>query len=206
MQVGLFTFRRILCGFMIVLSITLCGILYILFPFPKNEVGSGEYPQSFHIALPNKFEQQPPNQCSAYATAYILRNFGQEAQGEEVYKKIPFKIPISGYVLPKGIITYMKSFGLKPEIWRGELPILKSKLSEGVPVIVLIGKGLQWQHYMTLVGYDSEKKELYFYDSKKITDENDSSPGNRTLTEEYFMTLWNNGLPIFNRVFITVSR
>lgn len=203
---GLFTFRRILYGFIIILSIIICGILYILSPFPKNEVGSGEYPESFHITIPNKFELQPPNQCAAYATAYILRSFGQKVQGEEIYKKVLFKIPISGYVLPKGIITYIKSYGFKPEIWRGELPILKSKFSEGAPVLVLIGKGLQWQHYMTLVGYDSEKQELYFYDSKEASDENGSLPGNRTMTEEYFMTLWNNGLPIFNRVFITVSK
>ena len=58
---------------------------------------------------------------------------------------------------------------------------------------------------MTLVGYDNEKHELYFFDSGRAEDENSDDPGNRTMTEEYFLKWWANGLPIFNHVYITIE-
>lgn len=72
-------------------------------------------------------------------------------------------------------------------------------------MIVFVGNGLFWQHYMTLVGFDEAKKELYFVDSKKERDENGLLPGNRTMTEEYFLKWWDNGLPVFDHVYITVN-
>lgn len=78
-----------------------------------------------------------------------------------MYAKIPFKIPILGYVLPKGVISYLHSQGLKPMIYKGDLSSLKARLVQGTaPVIVLVGNGLFWQHYMTLVGFDDDKSEL----------------------------------------------
>ncbi|MGI6588440.1 MAG: C39 family peptidase [Peptococcia bacterium] len=206
MNVKLSKFKRKHIISIILFSLILGFILYVLAPFPKKAGTPGEYPPIYYITKINKFEQQPPNQCAAYTTAYVLRSFGQEVTGEEIYKRMSFKIPISGYILPKGIITFMKTYGLKSEIYKGNLSNLKSKVAEGNPVIVLIGKGLYWQHYMTLVGFNDDKKELYFYDAKRTKDENNSIVGNRSMAEEYFMELWENGLPIFNRVYISVSK
>jgi ABC-type bacteriocin/lantibiotic exporter with double-glycine peptidase domain len=203
-QLNKFKRKHMIC--LILSSLILGFILYVLAPFPQKAGTPGEYPPVYYITNTNKFEQQPPNQCAAYATAYVLRNFGREVTGDEIYKRMSFKIPVSGYILPKGIITFVKKSGFKSEIYKGDLSNLKSKVAEGNPVVVLIGKGFYWQHYMTLVGYNDDKQELYFYDSKRTNDENNSLVGNRSMTEEYFMELWKNGLPIFNRVYISVSK
>ena len=90
-------------------------------------------------------------------------------------------------------------------MFTGSLETLKTRLTAGTPIIVLIGNSLNWQHYMTLVGYDDTTNEMYFFDSLKSFDENNGQPGNRTITTDYFLKLWNNGLPIFNQLYFTIS-
>lgn len=185
----------------------LVGLIYILSPFPNRDSISSANQKKFDVPVNTDFELQGKNQCAAYSTAFVLRNSGIKAKGIEVYAQIPFKIPISGYVLPKGVISYLQSQGLKPMIYKGDLSTLKASLVQGtVPIIVLVGNGLFWQHYMTLVGFDDDKSELYFVDSNKADDENGELPGNRTMISDYFMKWWSNGLPIFNHVYITVRK
>lgn len=184
----------------------LVGTIYILSPFPINDPMPLTAQKKFSVPIYTDFELQGKNQCAAFSTAFVLRNSGIQAKGIEVYAKIPFKIPASGYVLPKGLISYLQSHGLKPVIYKGDLPSLKGSLVQGTaPIIVLVGNGLFWQHYMTLVGFDDDKSELYFVDSNKANDENAELPGNRTMTNDYFLKWWSNGLPVFNHVYITVG-
>jgi len=195
----------------ILLVVLFCFLLlvsiHILAPFPTSESKAINLPNRFDVPINTGFELQGKNQCAAFSTAFVLRNFGGKAKGSEVYDRIPYKIPFSGYVLPKGVVTYIQSQGFRPAIFKGNINSLKAKLVQGNnPVIVLVGNGLFWQHYMTLVGYDNEKPELYFVDSGREKDENAKLPGNRTMTEDYFSKWWNNGLPIFNHVYITVEK
>ena len=184
----------------------LAGTIYILTPFPTRDAISFDTQKKFSVPINTDFELQGKNQCAAYSTAFVLRNSGKPAKGIEVYADIPFKIPISGYVLPKGLISYLQAQGLKPMIYRGELSSLKARLvQENAPIIVLVGNGLFWQHYMTLVGFDDDKSELYFVDSNKVNDENAELPGNRTMEKDYFLKWWSNGLPVFNHVYMTVG-
>lgn len=190
----------------VIIICILAGAIYILSPFPKSDSISFATQKKFNVPIYTDFELQGKNQCAAYSTAFVLRNLGKQAKGSEVYSKIPFKIPISGYVLPKGLISYLQSQGLRPIIYKGDLSSLKARLVQGnAPVIVLVGNGLFWQHYMTLVGFDDDKSELYFVDSNRVNDENAELPGNRTMTNDYFIKWWSNGLPVFNHVYITVG-
>jgi len=191
---------------MIVIS-CLIGMSYLLSPFPITDSNSLGTQHKFNVPIHTDFEQQGKNQCAAYSTAFVLRNSGLQAKGIEVYAKIPFKIPISGYVLPKGVLTYLESQGLNPIIYKGNLSSLKARLVQGAaPVIVLVGNGFFWQHYMTLVGFDDDKGELYFVDTNKLKDENLELPGNRTMTTDYFSQWWSNGLPVFDHVYIAVGK
>jgi len=184
----------------------LVGTIYILSPFPSSHDISSANQKKFDVPINTDFELQGKNQCAAYSTAFVLRDSGIQAKGIEVYAKIPFKVPISGYVLPKGVISYLQSQGLNPMIYKGDMSSLKASLVHGAsPIIVLVGNGLFWQHYMTLVGFDDDKGELYFVDSNKANDENGELPGNRTMISDYFIKWWSNGLPIFNHVYITVG-
>lgn len=195
----------------IFLAVLICffltGSIYVLSPFPTSEFKTGNLPNRFDVPINGEFEIQGKNQCAAFSTAFVLRNFGLNTKGSEVYARVPYKIPISGYVLPKGVVTYIKSQGFEPTIFKGNIDSLKTRLVQGNnPVIVLVGNGLFWQHYMTIVGFDNEKQEMYFFDSGRDKDENDELPGNRTMAEGYFSKWWDNGLPIFNHVYITVGK
>ena len=176
---------------------------YVLTPLPAPGGHRADWPRSFAIVSENYFEDQPPGQCSAYSAAFILRHMGYKSEGAAVYKQLNFKLPVSGYVLPKGVLQFMNSQGVSSRIFRGEeTGSLKSALyAGGNPVMLIIGDGVRWQHYITLVGYDESLEDLYFYDSKKTADENGGLPGNRTISEDYFLELWDNGLPIFNQVY-----
>ena len=135
---------------LVMIIIFLIRTIYILSPFPNSESIAFATQKTFVVPIYTDFEHQGKNQCAAYSTAFVLRNFGKQAKGIEVYANIPFKIPISGYVLPKGIISYLQSQGLKPIIYKGDLSSLKARLVQGTaPIIVLVGNGLFWQHYMT---------------------------------------------------------
>ncbi|WP_040412632.1 hypothetical protein [Desulfosporosinus sp. OT] len=198
---------RVKWSLLIMLICLVVGTVYSLSPLPNRDAISLAVQKNFEVPINTGFELQGKNQCAAYSTAFVLRNSGKQAKGIEVYAEIPFKIPISGYVLPKGVLSYLQSQGLKPMMYKGDLSSLKARLVEGqAPVIVLVGNKFFWQHYMTLVGFDEDKNELYFFDSDKVDDENAELPGNRTMTNDYFLKWWSNGLPVFNHVYITVAK
>lgn len=190
---------------LILLALATVGI-YFITPFPTTDTIKINYPKSFSITTENNFETQVVNECSAFSTAYVLRHFGENKTGLAVYDEINYKLPFSGYVLPKGILEYFENLPYQIHMYTGTFETLKTQLTKGVPIIVLVGAGLHWQHYMTLVGYDDTLNETYFFDSLKNYDENGNAPGNRTLSSDYFLDLWNNELPIFNHLYFTITK
>ena len=140
-------------------------IFYYLTPFPQRDSLTKSVPSSYSI------DQENHNECSAFSTAYVLRHFGESQTGLELYEKFGYKLPFSGYVLPKGILSYFKDSAYEATLYRGTFETLKSRLIEGTPVIVLVGDGLNWQHYMTLVGFDQSLSEVYFFDSLRQDDD-----------------------------------
>jgi len=185
----------------------LVGMVYVLSPFPSEDSISLVYNQEFYLPVYNDFELQEGNSCAAYSAAFILRNLGIKSTGADVYAEIPFKDPFIGYVFTKGLILYLQTQGLTPMIYKGDLTTLKARLAqEASPIIVLIGEGVSWQHYITLLGFDDDKNELYFFDSNEENDKNAELPGNRTMEQDDFLNLWNNGLPVFNRVYIATGK
>lgn len=174
-------------------------------PIPIKDTISIDYPELFIIEDENMFEEQGHNECAAFALTYLLRYSGIQAKGSSVYSELGHKIPISGYVWPKGIIEYLEGNSLNPIGMKGDILTLKSRLAMGKPIIVLTGDGFDWQHYIVLVGYNSTLKEMYFYDSNYIADLNDEIPGNTTMTEEEFISLWDNRLPVFSNFYIVLE-
>jgi hypothetical protein len=189
-----------------ILVICLGLILYPIWPLPVSDPTIGEYPDSYAFTGINRFDVQGYHQCSAYATAFLMKNLGFEADGESVYRAMDFKIPVSGYVLPRGVLEYLRAHGQQATLFRGTVDNLKVQIASGKPVLVIIGRGVQWQHYMCMVGYNEPLSELYFYDSGKKSDENGSRPGNRTMRQWYFESLWANGLPVYHHLFIAMDQ
>ncbi len=198
-------FHSILISFVILIFSIIFFSFYILSPFPKQDDYLKEkIPSTYVINEPNTIERQGYNECSAFTSAYIMRHFGHEAKGGELYKDFKYKIPGLGYVLPKGIIYYFKKntpYDIK--LYTGDLGTITSRLLLGNPVIVLFGDSFNWQHYVVLMGYSENK--FFLFDSARDGDTNGKEPGNRTLTKAEFLKRWNNGLPIFKRLYFVVE-
>ncbi|MBQ9471567.1 MAG: hypothetical protein IJU73_00330, partial [Ruminococcus sp.] len=51
----------------------------------KDDIGTGSVPEKYCISdIGNRIEYQTDGNCSAYAAAYVLRQTGKQADGEEL--------------------------------------------------------------------------------------------------------------------------
>lgn len=194
---------------LLILTIVLIMIfIYIMYsgsPFPAKDALSGDYPQEYSIINENYQKFQGYNECAGFAAAYVLRHYGIEADGKTVYDQLRYKIPVSGYVWPKGVIRYLSDKNIGSSGMKGNIETLKRRLANGNPVISIIGEGFKWQHYVVLVGYSDIKNEMYMIDSNYMYDLNNDQPGNVTMSGNHFLSLWDNGLPIFNNYYIVIN-
>lgn len=162
---------------------------------------------SLDIDLENtSFDKQGFNMCSGYAAAFIRRYYGQPATGTQIYRKIAYNLPFDIGVPPHRLISHFRDNNLNAVARTGDLSELKYFSSQNIPVIVLVGEGFKWQHYMVLIGYSEDDNEMYFYDPETgpamVARE---KPGNKTLTTDNFLKIWENDLPFFSQLFITVD-
>ena len=180
-----------------------------LFPTETRLSADPFNPINFSLNLDletTSFDKQGYNMWSGYAAAFIRRYYGQPATGTQIYREIAYKVPFDIGVPPHRLISHFRDNNLNASARTGGLDELKYFSSQEIPVIVLVGEGLKWQHYMVLVGYSEEDKEMYFYDPESgpsmVVRE---KPGNKTLSTESFLSIWENRLPIFSQLFITVE-
>lgn len=168
---------------------------------PKTEKNKNvDIPNSYFVDLKdNSVYLQGYNQCGAYSSSFVLRNLGVEVYGEEIYQSMSPKMK-NGYLMPDALIKLFKKFGYKAVLKKGDLDDLKSELVKGRPVIVVIGKGFDWQHYVVVTGYD--KNSIYTVDSLVSKG---SFTYNKKYSNENFLKLWKNNLPIFNSLYIGVE-
>ena len=168
--------------------------------FPQLQTEKYDCPDAYQVAKKSYFEKQGKNQCAGFSSAYLLRVLGVEMTGEEAYTALGHKLK-NGYVLPQGILDLLQKNGVSVKLYHGDLEQLKAQVAKGIPVIVLIGNALRWQHYVTVVGYNREN--IYLYDTEK---EPDNTKGyNRVLSNAEFLSRWNNRLPMFERVYFVVE-
>lgn len=97
-----------------------------------------QIPDNYIIDTPNRTEKQGEFECAAFASAYVLRHFGIEMEGFDLYNKIPGKYKMTGgIVYPKGVRHCLAAYGVQSQYCRGNLQSLKEEISKGVPVIVM---------------------------------------------------------------------
>lgn len=142
------------------------------------------------ITKENRIDIQSGFQCSAYSSAFVLRHFGIDAFGKDVYQEMPNKMK-NGYVYPKGIVNLMHQYGLGCEYCAGNLDSLKSQLAKGNPVIVMIKvyQDKNWLHYVPVVGYD--ETNIYIAESLPELVNCNEEHYNRCVKNTEFLKLWN---------------
>lgn len=130
------------------------------------------------------------NEGFAYSAAYVMRFFNCEAHGDRLKQNFPGMI-MNGLVLPRGICTFFKRQGFTIDYYRGTLSTLRQRVSEGVPVIVLIHASAfdHTLHYVPVIGYDEE----YFYLAESISylQNCKGDSFSRRLTYQEMYLLWN---------------
>lgn len=163
-----------------------------------------EIPESFMISDPVRIDRQGANMCSGYALALILRYYGEDITGEEVYNGFAEKDP-DGSVWMGTMIDYIDATGkYKATLYTGTLDNLKEALNKGYPVLIA-GKvsyeetGL---HDMVLTGYD--KDYVYIADSYLFKEESDYY--NRKVDYDEFAFMWDTEIVGGTQLFMVVEK
>lgn len=162
----------------------------------------------FLISRQNRIDMQQNLECSAYSAAYLLRHFGMDASGVELYQKITGRRK-DGTVYPKGVRKLLAHYGLDVKYCIGNLNALKNEVSRGTPVIVLIRTrpNKNWLHFVPVVGYDEDS--VFIADSLAELANCDEKYYNRKVGTEDFLKLWNTSMlkmPLYRNTFFIIRK
>jgi len=186
---------------------TIINVYLMTLPIPA--LRKRDYPAQYLVKRNNRIDIQNKRECAAFSTAYVLRHFGMESDGDELYINFPSKMK-SGNVYPKGIRTMLRKKGFKTTYYKGNINTLKYEVSKGTPVIVFIKvrKDQNYLHFVPVVGYDKE----YIYLSESIRHlvncNGDNKGYNRKVPIDEFKKLWkvkNINMPLYSNTYITVD-
>jgi len=163
--------------------------------------------KQYILAVPNRIDFQRSTECSGFSAAHVLRSFGVEADGNELYKRMPGKLR-NGAVLPKNLKKILQNAGFKVRYCKGEINTLKGVLSEGKRVIAFVKtrNDKHWLHYVHVVGYDGE--QVFIADSLRELVNCNTEHYNRSLTNEEFLKLWDTRelyMPFYKNTFLIIQ-
>lgn len=164
--------------------------------------------KAFVITKKNRIDIQNGYKCSAFSTAYVLRHWDIESDGDSIYEVIPGKMK-EGYVYPNGILRLLSQYGFKVKYCAGNITTLKNEVSKGNPVIVMIRvqADKDWLHYVPIVGYD----EQYIFIAESLEDfvNCDEQYYNRKIAIREFEKLWNTSMlkmPFYRNTYIVAYK
>ena len=150
--------------------------------------------------------RQTVNDCGPFNVAAVVRALSEnKVSSAEFAKNIGWRLP-NKYTLPRGMEKQLKENGISVEIPNvkalsdeEKIIFLQERLSQGSPIIIL-GERDNYEHYITIFGFNGAENEFYAYDSlfEKgeegfTVDDNDSLPGNRNFTSEELLNFWRGG-------------
>ncbi|MGE7925895.1 cysteine peptidase family C39 domain-containing protein [Viridibacillus arvi] len=163
-----------------------------LMTLPVPVLRKRNYPANYLIQQKNRIDFQKNTECAAFSTAYLLRHFGMEAEGEALYTHFPRKTR-AGNVYPKGIRKMLRKKGFKTNYYKGNINTLKYEVSKGTPVIVFIKvqKDFNNLHFVSVIGYDEEY--IYLSESLRhlVNCDDVHKSYNRKVPINEFKKLWN---------------
>ncbi len=184
----------------IILSVAVAvGFLAYISP-PQDETESFDYPPEFFCAdAENRIDYQTDGKCAAYAAAYLLRHFGENAGGEELFPEL--KRPF-GFASANSIVDFFEKHGYQAKACYGNIDTLKRRLTEGNPIIVFIRIPGD-THYVVVVGYDEQY--IYLADSLAENANASNAQYNRVLRAEDFEDIWKTGTLLPDNIYIIVN-
>lgn len=185
--------------------IIVINALTMSIPIPRLKKKK-DIPLNYSINVTNRIDFQKGNTCAAFATAYVLRYFNIDSDGDTLYKQFPCKFP-SGAITPLGIRISLKKHGFKTKYLKGNINNLKDELNNGVPVIIFVYLSPQAKerHFVPVTGYD--ENGFYIAESNKKLSNITNANGiyNRKVSYEDFKIMWNIKkiyMPLYSNTYI----
>ena len=178
----------LICVFIIIFFIDSILISLPIYHLKRYTSHSDKYILNYE----NHIDFQSGRECAAFATAYILRFFNINADGNTLYNDFPCKLP-DGNITPLGIRKVFKRYGFKTKYYKGNMNRLKMELEKGIPVIVFIHvtPTIKIRHFVPITGFDHEG--FYLAESleqfKNIA--GDNGVYNRKVLFSDFIKMWN---------------
>ncbi len=197
---NLILFMKLVIKILVIFIIIILGIILLKNSPPvldKKQIKTASL-----IDYPSKYNyQQTANDCGPYNTAAVVRALKKEGIDSQTFaEEIEWRLP-NKYTLPWGLEKQLKDNGIVIEIpnlkslsEHEKILFLQQQLSQNKPVIIL-GEINNFEHYMTVFGFDSANDEFYVYDSleKAEYDVNGDLPGNRMFTSKELLDFWRDG-------------
>lgn len=184
----------------IFLAITAVKVLPAIYTTRELISGDGAPKEYFINTAEDPIEKQEDGQCSAYAAAYVMRYYGDDIHGGELYPDVDRRF---GAVLPSNVVRLFRDHSYQAKAYHGTLDTMKKRLSKGTPVIVYI-RIQNDTHYAVVTGYDED--HIYLMDPMTENANADDPSYNRIIDNDEFMRLWKTGFWISDNVYITASK
>ena len=166
---------------------------------PEDELGPFDYPPEFFCECSrNRIDYQTSRKCATYATAYLLRHFGEETTGKELYPELKRSL---GFISANSITNVLEQHGYQAKVYHGNIDTLKQHLIEGNPIIVFI-RIPKDTHYAVVVVYDEQC--IYLVDSLEENANAQDTRYNRVLTKEAFENVWKTRTLLPKNIYIVV--
>lgn len=181
----------------------------ITFPGDKPQIDQTLIKESSFVEYPSKYNyRQTKKDCGPFNVAAIVRALKRQDVDSAIFaKEIGWRLP-NDYTLPWGLEKQLKENGVKIEkpnfsILNDDekIHLIQQFLSLGKPIIIL-GERDNYEHYITILGFNTAIDEYYIYDSAQTAsteqngitiDENGSLPGNDTLRSDKLLDFWRGG-------------
>lgn len=187
----------------VLISVVVLGVKISSLLPRRDWVKVTDLPSQF--MLPNNgnyIQYQSGYDCAGYASAYVLRHFGHDVNGAQVFSQMD---KVSDGVNLPGMKGLFKQYGYRAQPLYGTLDTMKMHLVAGKPVIVHTAFIGDFTHYAVVVGYDEE--HIYLVDSSREKSNCfDSNLYNRKLTYEQFEQIWQTDSYPMDNVYITVEK
>ena len=139
--------------------------------------------KSPHTLILPTADKSEDNLCMPLAINVVLKYWGEEPMIEEALERSKQYLAVSGSIIIEGI-EIAESHGYRGYIYKGNVPDLRKRIDEGIPVIVIM-PGIQQtvQHAMIVIGYSLEEGRIFTY-----VPEPDSEGA---IPEDTFLDHWN---------------
>lgn len=183
------------------LALAVIGILWLFRTLPpKDTIQTAVLPQRFRIDFgQNYIDQQTGNDCSAYASAFVMRHLGNQITGPELYGDIRRTF---GFVPVHHVVSLFQNYGYHAKAYHGDIDTMKKRLTNGVPVIAFVRIPGD-THYTVIVGYDED----FIYLADSISDYSDTEGGwyNRRLGTNEFEEIWKTDMYPVKNIYIVAE-